>query len=89
MALSEVERLRRSIGIFAEALEEKDQRIAELESAEPHIRFLLDEMDEHMEQVEANKKVMTERELERLRAYTALRKVYPREEGMDSEQKQD
>ena len=79
MALSEVESLRRSIGIFAEALEEKDQRIAELESAEPHIRFLLDAMDEHMEGVRANEKIARERELDRLRAYAALRKVYPKE----------
>ena len=80
MALSETERLTRSVNTLTDQLVELSERNATLEKAEPHIRFLLDAMDEHMEGVRSNEKIATERELDRLRAYTKLREIYPKGE---------
>ena len=79
--MNELERLRRSVDTLADQCEELTERNRALEKAEPHIRFLLDEMDEHMEGVRANEKIARERELDRLRAYTKLREIFPKEEG--------
>ena len=77
MALSENERLTRSVCTLTEALEEKDRL---WDRITPDIETLLWFCDKHMENVAAIKDRATEKELTGLRAHTRLREIFKREE---------
>ena len=79
MALTEIERLTRSVCTLTEALEEKDRL---LDRITPDIETLLWFCDKHMENVAAIKDRATEKELTGLRAHTRLREIF-RREGAD------
>ena len=80
MALSEVERLTRSVNTLTDALEELTERNRTFERMIPDLETLLWFCDKHMENVAAIKDRATEKELTGLRAHTRLREIFKREE---------
>ena len=84
MALTENERLTRSVNTLTDALEELTERNRTLEKMVPDVETLLWFCDKHMENVRANEAVASEKELTGLRAYTRLRKIFRRDEGEDA-----
>ena len=85
MALSEVERLTRSVNTLTDALEELTERNKRLESIVPDVETLLWFCDKHFEQVESYKDRVTEKELTGLKAHTRLRVVFPKPKGEEQE----
>lgn len=77
MALSENERLTRSVCTLTEALEEKDRL---WDRITPDVETLLWFCDKHMENVRAIQDRATEKELTGLKAHTRLREIFKREE---------
>ncbi len=80
MALTENERLTRSVCTLTDALEELTERNRTLERMIPDVETLLWFCDKHFENVRSNEKIATEKELTGLKAHTRLREIFPKEE---------
>ena len=85
MALTENERLTRSVNTLTDALEELTERNKRLESIVPDVETLLWFCDKHMENVRAIQDRATEKELTGLKAHTRLRVVFPKPKGEEQE----